>query len=363
MGVSVDPRFTDNLDGTVTDHLTGLVWLRKANCFGKREWANALSSANNLADGSCGLSDGSIAGDWRLPNVRELHSLVGFDITSPGIAAGHPFLGVPQQVYVGYWTSTTIASDPADAFWVDVSTGRVAAFLKTGVVSSFWVWAVRGPDANAPSAPSPVPKTGQTACWDESGASIACTGTGQDGEFQMGVSVDPRFTDNLDGSVTDNLTGLVWLRNANCFGPRWWPDALSDANTLADGSCGLSDSSIAGDWRLPNVRELHSLIDYGRILPALPAGHPFLGVVNYNYWTSTTSYPFLESARFVGMHSGRVEAFFKTNISEGFSVWPVRGPCSDDGSDVPATTRIGAALIMVVLLGGSAYVLRRRATT
>ena len=133
-----------------------------------------------------------------------------------------------------------------------------------------------------------VPKTGQTGCWDASGTPIACAGTGQDGEYRAGISVDPRFTDNGDGTVKDNLTGLIWLENANCFGLRNWTNALTDANTLSGGSCGLIDGSVAGDWRLPNLRELQSLIDYQNYFPALPTGHPFSGVQSNNYWSSTT---------------------------------------------------------------------------
>ncbi|MEJ2240301.1 MAG: hypothetical protein P8X82_18580, partial [Gemmatimonadales bacterium] len=77
-------------------------------------------------------------------------------------------------------------------------------------------------------APAPVPQTGQTRCWDDSGSAISCAGTGQDGEYQTGVTVDPRFADNGDGTVTDNLTGLIWLQNADCFWIRNWTDALSD---------------------------------------------------------------------------------------------------------------------------------------
>ncbi|NIO68243.1 MAG: DUF1566 domain-containing protein, partial [Anaerolineae bacterium] len=54
------------------------------------------------------------------------------------------------------------------------------------------------------------------------------------------------------------------------------------------GECGLGDGSSEGDWRLPNVRELQSLIDYGRQTPALPSGHPFTGVQSSLYWSSTT---------------------------------------------------------------------------
>jgi hypothetical protein len=74
-----------------------------------------------------------------------------------------------------------------------------------------------------------VPKTGQTGCWDASGNPVSCTGTGQDGEKLKGVALlSPRFTDNSNGTVTDNLTGLIWLKNANCFNTRTWIQALSE---------------------------------------------------------------------------------------------------------------------------------------
>ena len=68
----------------------------------------------------------------------------------------------------------------------------------------------------------PVAKTGQTQCWDILGVQIACTGTGQDGEFQAGVSPpSPRFTDSADGTVRDNATGLIWLKDGGQgVGPR-----------------------------------------------------------------------------------------------------------------------------------------------
>jgi hypothetical protein len=170
--------------------------------------------------------------------------------------------------------------------------------------------------------PYAIPKTGQTGCWNAAGTPIACTGTGQDGEYQNGVSVAPRFTDNLDGTVTDNLTGLIWLQDANCFGTRIWTSALSDANTLADGSCGLTDGSLSGDWRLPNVRELHSLVDYGQYNPALPSSHPFSGVASGFYWSSDSVAFGPSSAMYVHLYSGYVDAISKANPSY---VWPVRG--------------------------------------
>ena len=102
-----------------------------------------------------------------------------------------------------------------------------------------------------------VAQTGQTECYDVDGNPIDCSGTGQDGEYLMGAAwPEPRFTDNGDGTITDNLTDLVWLQLVNCFGPVSWGDALLISNTLNNGACGLSDGSIEGDWRLPNANEL-----------------------------------------------------------------------------------------------------------
>ena len=161
--------------------------------------------------------------------------------------------------------------------------------------------------------PAPVPKTGQTASY----------ATGDDGDLERGIAwPNPRFTDNGDGTVTDNLTGLTWLKNANCFGSKTWDQALSDANTLDSGECGLGDGSVEGDWRLPNVRELHSLVDYGRYTPALPAGHPFTGVQSSGYWSSTTLTYVTSDAWTVGIGVGTV---YSNPKGSGPYVWPVRG--------------------------------------
>ncbi len=167
-----------------------------------------------------------------------------------------------------------------------------------------------------------VPKTGQTGCWNATGTPIACDGTGQDGDYQKGVSVSPRFTDNGNGTVKDNLTGLIWLKNANCFGYRTWTNALTDANTLSDGACGLTDGSVDGAWRLPNVRELQSLIDYGHWNLALPAGHPFSGVQSGDCWSSTSSAYRPDYAWFVYLGVGYVDSAYKPS---NLCVWPVRG--------------------------------------
>ena len=60
-----------------------------------------------------------------------------------------------------------------------------------------------------------------------------------------------------NGTVKDTVTGLIWLKNANCFGLISWADANIKAGALASGQCGLADGSKPGDWRLPTLDELH----------------------------------------------------------------------------------------------------------
>lgn len=160
---------------------------------------------------------------------------------------------------------------------------------------------------------APVAKTGQEISY----------GTGDDGDLQKGVTWPiPRFTDNSDGTVTDNLTGLIWLKNANCDGLKTWADALTFCNNLADGGCGLSDGSIAGDWRLPNFKEIHTLVDFSSYNPALPNGHPFVNVQSDYYWSSTTFSDNSAVAWRMTMISGGVDGPAKS--ASGY-LWPVRG--------------------------------------
>ena len=194
------------------------------------------------------------------------------------------------------------------------------------------------------SAPAPVPPTGQTQCWDAAGMEIPCAGTGQDGAIQAGVPVpSPRFTDQGNGTVLDNLTGLIWLKQADCFpgdgNGLTWTGALQAANALASPSCGLSDGSVEGNWRLPNRNEFQSLLDLGFAVPPISnaAGtgkwaedNAFLGVQMSSYWTSTTIPTTISSpenaARAWNVHlaDGQTTGTPKGSISG--HVWPVRGP-------------------------------------
>ena len=143
--------------------------------------------------------------------------------------------------------------------------------------------------------------------------------------------------ENCNGSVTDRLTSLVWLQNSTCFGEREWADGISDANELAgDGTsnCGLTDNSRRGGWRMANLKELLSLMDYGHDFPVplLPDGHPFTGVKVINddgyypasYWTSTSNGPASGSVYTISFGTGWVERYSVDPSFAQFSVWPER---------------------------------------
>ena len=172
-------------------------------------------------------------------------------------------------------------------------------------------------DIYALAWPARVPKTGQTTSY----------ATGDDGDLERGVAwPNPRFTDNGDGTVTDNMTGLIWLKKAACIGETRYAMAMSFVAALANGQCGLTDGSSAGDWRLPNLREMHSLIDYEHHYPALPDGHPFTDLAEFqNYFTTTTinTPQYLGYVWYVGVGLGDINGASK--LQNNAMTWPVRG--------------------------------------
>lgn len=174
---------------------------------------------------------------------------------------------------------------------------------------------------SAQALQSAVPETGQTVTY----------ATGDDGALRPGTPwPTPRFTANNNGTVTDNLTGLIWLQNANCSATLGgivktsrltWVNALTWSNSLGSGFCGLTDNSSAGQWRLPTRLELKSLIDASITVPSLPVGHPFSAVQPDFYWSSTTYAGSNFQAWFVSAF-GDVLNMPKSSVNY---VWPVRG--------------------------------------
>jgi hypothetical protein len=122
------PRFIDNGNGTITDAMTGLVWLKEANCI-QGDWATDVAVVRALASGKCGLTDGSTAGAWRVPNRNEMESLADRNQNNQADYFNYAFRFLDQTLfqnplfinfsgYQYYWTSTTDAANPAEAWTV-----------------------------------------------------------------------------------------------------------------------------------------------------------------------------------------------------------------------------------------------------
>lgn len=306
------PRFTDNGDGTVTDNLTGLMWLKDADCLGKTNWQGNLDAVADLNanPGNYGCIDytGNYS-DWRLPNIVEFAGLFNAEEGNPSVwLEGQGFSNVLPQMY---FSSTTHAEYTILANALRISTGATGGGSGKEYYSNTPVFPVRTEQAGL----AQTWQTGQTNCYDLYGTIIDCSGTGQDGDIISGVPwPSPRLENNGDGTITDHLTGLIWLKDHYCPGRMSWNDALAFCNNLAHGSCGLTDGSVAGDWRLPNRKELMSLVDYSKYNPALP-DNPYvftIGGTQYSRWSSTTKAVAPASAYILAIWDGLIYGRIKS---------------------------------------------------
>ena len=151
-----------------------------------------------------------------------------------------------------------------------------------------------------------VVKTGQTTVYN----------AGDDGTYQTGLAFD--YTDNGDGTVTDNNTSLMWIQDGTGSGcnngsTATWSEAIDFCEAL--------DYAGHTDWRLPNAKELHSIVVYEGTVPFINKTY-FTNTANSCYWTSTTHVPATTYALVVNFSSGYVSYGDKTNA---YYIRPVRG--------------------------------------
>ena len=352
------PRFTANGIGAMTDNLTGLIWSKHANA---PEFALGLNFCKPATPGpeidmtwpqsidyiSClnGLNGVGYLGfnDWRLPNVIELESLVNAEVADTAASFLTPS-GFTQPQPSQYWTSTTDASNlPVSPFatlnaWdMDLAKGQSFSTDKTAAIGTKAVWPVRG----VSTGPAKIWRTGQDTCFDLGGDPIPCGGTGQDGEKLAGSSWPAiRFKTSPGNTfVLDRVTGLIWTQNTNTPGPLGgacagtglpaglsWLDALTHAKCLNTNSfLGLQPDPVVGNtgWRIPNRKELRSLVDYSRGGAALPTAHPFTGFVELLRWSSTTNVSTPNQAWSVNLVDGDLSGSSKVGT---LPAWPVSGP-------------------------------------
>lgn len=247
------PSYKDNGDGTVSDLNTGLMWVKARG--EKMTWDSAVAGAKTCRVGGYA--------DWRMPTIKELYSLInftGFFDFHAGVSGSKPYLDTKyfefaygdeskgeRAIDCQDWSATeyirTTMNHNPTVFGVNFADGRIKGYPKVsrGRARVLYVRYVRG-----------NPQYGKND-----------------------------FHDNGDGTITDRATGLMWQKADSGKGLNW-QQALAYAASLR--TAGYTD------WRLPNAKELQSIVDYTRV-PAvhpifqsssLPGGeHPF-------YWSSTT---------------------------------------------------------------------------
>ncbi len=249
------PAFQDNGDGTVTDLRTGLMWQKSFAWDVAWEQAVAEAASFDLAGYT----------DWRLPTIKELYSLIQFSgFCAPDSSISIPFIdrdvfdfayGHPRFIDHQEWSSTSyvgsvFGGDPA-AFGVNFADGRIKGYPKTMAGE---VRYVRGGDG-------------------------------------YGINV---HEDNSDGTITDTTTGLVWAKEDSGVALDWESALAWARERNAEGYLGHDD------WRIPNAKELQSIVDYTRApdVTGTPACDPLFdctpivnegGAADYPYfWASTT---------------------------------------------------------------------------
>ena len=317
----------------IRDNLTGLVWARNGNLPNSvKNWQGALDyvTSLNAGNGLCGYFD------WRLPNINELESLLSFgEANIDDWLISNGFVGVKED---NYWSSTTVNHYPfEEAYEISLFHGgcKLTDYKSnnkmSGPESGYYAWPVRSGQTNNPDYqyPANIWKTGQTQVYFPN----------DDGDLQMGVSwPNPRFT-NLEGTtpvtgdlVVDQLTGLIWTRNVQNPGPSaCLPGSGKSYQEALDFVKCLNVNFYLGynDWRLPNIKELSSLIDSSKIAPALPSNHPFLNASTnsgtISFWSSTTLISRTDFVLSLDSGFGVFCGMPKKGASPPQYVWPVRG--------------------------------------
>ncbi|MEM7030383.1 MAG: DUF1566 domain-containing protein [Chloroflexota bacterium] len=271
---------TTQLENIVVDRNTGLMWIRdvtlldEANGIGVHanvrldetvHWQTALELSQALIYGEYD--------DWRLPNLKELQTLVHYGRSQPSIDTNVFPTPFDQYPSVYFWTSTTYPAEVDTAFYVNFLNGHTFRFHKE---TPFSLRPVRSIEIENPVA---LLKTGQTIGY-KGNLGEQDENNGDDGDLQQGLTHLYRFQDDglIDTAdeniVLDQHTGLMWIRNplllsgddttgvsgnVSLHQPLDWQSSLEAINALHYGGY--------DDWRMPNIVELKSISQ-----PGNPAG-------------------------------------------------------------------------------------------
>jgi len=225
------PRYKENGDGTVSDLVTGLMWIQDPGS--KKTFDQAVADAEKCHTGNYG--------DWRLPTIKELYSLIQLNGIDPDPMSRDeskltPF--IDRSVF-----KFTYGKEAAGERIIDSQFASSTKYVGTTMGGNETMFGVNFADGRIKGYPITDRRRG-----------------GQKTYYVLYVRGNPdygknKFTDNGDGTITDEATGLTWMKSDSGKGMDW-PSALkyAEAMTMADHS----------DWRLPNAKELQTIIDYTR---------------------------------------------------------------------------------------------------
>ncbi len=259
--------FTDNKDGTIRDNISGLLYQKCGsglsldnNCSGtpgKLNYTDALNYCSSL----------NLAGiSWRLPSLNELANLGDIGKSSPPKIDTNLF---PKTEQFYYWTSTPVFIDEYSVWLVDFLSYNITTSSKS---YDFYVRCVSGNSST---------KT---------------------------------YTDNGNGTIKDNATGLIWQKCSfgqdplNCSGDGStinWSFSLSYCKNLSLGG--------RSDWKLPNINQLRSIVDYSTRSPSINFSY-FPYTERYVYWSSSTSTNNTNYSYYVNFYDGYIYSNDKSSI-------------------------------------------------
>lgn len=263
--IGVMVSYTDNGDGTVTDNNTGLMWQQDPG--EKMSLSEAESKVSNFSLASFS--------DWRLPTIKELYSLIQFSGRDISVDMDSSFIEKPfiDTNYFKFEYGDTSAGERT----IDSQYLSSTKYVSTTMNGDETLFGVNFADGRIKGYP--LKMMGE----DKKFFTIYVRGNTSYGKNN--------FVDNGDGTVTDIATGLMWLQDDSGYGMNW-----EDALTYAEG---LTASGY-NDWRLPDAKELQSIVDYTRSLSTTNSAaidEVFTtstiidegGSINYPFfWSSTT---------------------------------------------------------------------------
>ncbi len=220
------PSYSTNNDGTISDNVTGLMWQKVMA--DKMSYDEALIYANKSNLGGYN--------DWRVPSIKELYSLILFTGRVQGQKAIKPFIDT-------HYFDQPLGNTQRNEREIDAQTWSSTEYVGRTMNNDETVFGVNFVDGRIKGYPKYHPRTGKK---NKMYFRLVR------GNTQYGIN---QFIDNKDGTVTDLSTGLMWQKRDTMQGMNW-EEALSYAKDLSIG--GFSD------WRLPNAKELQSIVDYSR---------------------------------------------------------------------------------------------------